>query len=124
MRDRVLVGLIVAGLVANIIGGAWMITQVAGFAEDLRDSSVAGCKRQNEVRSAERHGLRNDIRESVGEIAENKRIPPEFFPGIPPEQFEALIKQGIRQARENIAEDRRVIDGIPPADCEDAYPSN
>jgi hypothetical protein len=87
------------------------IFQVQSFQDELRDSAVAGCERQNEVRKAVRMQLTSEIRET-------RRIDySELFPTIPPTQIDRLISEGNEQARRQRA-------AIPDADCEALYPTD
>lgn len=79
------------------------------FSDELRDGLVASCERNgNPLREAVQKMLREQIRAS-------EQTPPSFFPNIPPEVFEALI-------RERIAANRQIIHQIAPVDCASLYP--
>jgi uncharacterized protein involved in exopolysaccharide biosynthesis len=85
------------------------IVQVNNFQDQLRDSAVAGCERQNEVREAVRDQLTDEIKES-------QRVDySTLFPNIPRAQLNALIKESNERTRERRA-------AIPDADCQAAYP--
>jgi hypothetical protein len=85
------------------------IVQVQTFQDQLRDSAVAGCERQNEVRQAVRAGL-------TSEIEQTRRIDySQLFPTIPPTQIDRLIQEGNERARRQRA-------ALPDADCESLYP--
>jgi hypothetical protein len=85
------------------------IAQVNNVQDKLRDSSVAGCERQNQVRQALRSQLTVEIRES--QTVDYSEI----FPDVPPATLNRLIEENIEQMKEQRA-------GIPDADCEAAYP--
>jgi hypothetical protein len=83
--------------------------QINTFQDSLRDSAVAGCERQNEVRKAVRDQLTDDIQES-------QRVDySTLFPSIPRAQLNQLIKESNERTRAQRA-------AIPDADCEAAYP--
>jgi hypothetical protein len=87
------------------------IFQMNNFQDQLRDSAVAGCERQNEVRRAVRMQL-------TSEIQQTRRIDySQLFPTIPPTQIDRLISEGNEQARRQRA-------ALPDADCEALYPSD
>jgi hypothetical protein len=87
------------------------IVQVQTFQDQLRDSAVAGCERQNEVRRAVRAQL-------TSEIEQTRRVDySQLFPTIPPTQIDRLISEGNEQARRQRA-------ALPDADCESLYPSD
>jgi uncharacterized protein YpmB len=123
MKDRGPIVILTIGLVVVAIGTAFSVSNVINAADAVRDAAVEGCERQNDVRKAQRHALHNDIAEALAGIEEDKNIPQEFFPDIPPDEFERLIEQGAREARENIREDRKVIEEeLQHVDCESKYP--
>jgi hypothetical protein len=74
----------------------------------LRDSAVSGCERQNEVRQALRQQFTLEIKES-------RDIPSEFFPAVPQQQLQELIRDGIERLREQRTR-------IPLVPCEELYP--
>jgi hypothetical protein len=84
------------------------IFQVDDFGDKLRDSAVSGCERQNEVRQALRQQFTLEIKES-------RDIPSEFFPAVPQQQLQELIRDGIERLREQRTR-------IPLVPCEELYP--
>jgi hypothetical protein len=87
------------------------IVQVNNFQDQLRDSAVGGCERQNEVRQAIRLQL-------TAEIKESQRVDySQIFPDVPPEQLDQLIRQSNQQTRRQRA-------ALPDADCEALYPTD
>jgi hypothetical protein len=85
------------------------IFQVSNFQENLRDATVGGCERQNEVREALRSQLTSEIRES--QAVDSRKI----FPNVPPEELQRLIRESNERLREQRAR-------IPDADCQAIYP--
>ena len=92
----------------------------------IRASQIAACQDLTGADSANRtaiiRAIRNQNRAQRSEIEENKRIPPEFFPNIPPAEFERLIRDGIRTARGTINENQETIAALigQPA-CQKRY---
>jgi hypothetical protein len=84
------------------------LINVENYQQDLRDATVSGCERQNEVRAALRDVLSDDI-------ANLRTIEPRLFPEITTAEFSLLREQRIQdmlESRENIGD----------ADCEAVYP--
>lgn len=84
------------------------VAQVKRFTVELRDSSVSGCKRQNEVRKALRTTLKEQIVSAQG-------TDPHLFPNIPPDEFQRLLAERITSLENQIK-------AIPNAPCERIYP--
>lgn len=92
--------------------------------EAVRAGQVENCKlvgdplREAVIAIAER-----DIASVKEEIEQSKHLPPEFFPNIPPDEFDRLQKQGRARDRARIKADEMVIADLAdtPA-CEDRYP--
>lgn len=73
----------------------------------IREAAVNGCERQNTVRQAVRQQLHD-------QNVNSRDLPPSFFPGIPADQFDELLRQGI-VARQS------TIEKLSDADCESEY---
>jgi hypothetical protein len=85
------------------------IAQVNNVQDKLRESAVAGCERQNDVREA----IRSQI---TAEIQESRHVDySEIFPDVPPAELYRLISESNDRLRDQRA-------NIPNADCEAAYP--
>jgi hypothetical protein len=89
---------------------AFTIWQVQAFGEDLRDGLIRSCERNG-----------NPLREAVidqleGEIEQSKIVDySEFFPSVPPERLDALIREENQRIR-------GYIEQIQPVDCPSLYP--
>lgn len=120
-----IVAWVIAGLALISTVLSWIVlANTNSFAEDLRDSAIRVCERQNEVRQAERQDSRQDIANDLEEIAQSKQTPREFFPNIPPAEFDRLIQLGITRARADIAEEEETIEILRDVDCANDFPAN
>ena len=81
--------------------------------EAIRISQIAACQDLTGAGSANRtaiiRAIRNQNRNQRSEIEENKRIPQQFFPNIPPAEFKRLIRDQIKTSRGVIKENKRTI---------------
>jgi hypothetical protein len=85
------------------------IEETQEFSDELRNGLVASCERNgNPLREAVQKMLREQIRSS-------EQTPQSFFPNIPPEVFEDLIRERVRA-------NRQIIHQIAPVDCAALYP--
>jgi hypothetical protein len=96
------------------------LEQVERFTENLRDSAVSGCVRQNKVRK-QQHVVQNILRAQLrDDIRQSQHLQPSDFPGFSTEEFERLLRRDIRQAREYR---RQLAEKLHLAPCQRAYPS-
>lgn len=83
--------------------------QTRAYQGSLRDASVDGCQRQNDVRAALRLSVRQQMQQT-------RSIRADQFPGFSPQDFHQLV-------RSQLAQDRSLLATIPNVNCELAYPS-
>lgn len=72
------------------------VQRIGVFSQDLRGAALTACERHNATRAVTRDILRDDVRA-------RRELPPSFFPGIPPADFERLIQRGERDAADQLA---------------------
>jgi hypothetical protein len=118
-RKRAVVGYIILAVAAII--STWMIVDVFQRFETeslnrdtaIRTSQIAACQVLTGAESANRVAILRAIRNQNTflrrENEDNKNIPPEFFPNIPPAEFEELIREGIRANKGAIKTNKETI---------------
>jgi hypothetical protein len=90
----------------------------------VRAGQVQNCKLVGDpLREAVIAGAERDIAFTEEEIMRSKELPPSFFPGIPPDEFERLSELGRKQDKARIKADEKIVRGLESLpSCEERYP--
>jgi hypothetical protein len=94
--------------------------------DQIRVSAIKNCQNANTVRKVIAGAFNAVITAQIegiqSEIQLSNSIPPSFFPSIPPDQYQQLLKQsnGERRATINTLQqaDKMVAAALGPTDCE------
>jgi hypothetical protein len=107
---------------------AWSVLEVHSIsderAEVVREGQIENCQIVAvplQKAAIDSLGTQNEVLRQ--EIEDNKNIPPEFFPNIPPKQFKQLLQREAESNRRTIEENKQTVaqlSGLPP--CEERYP--
>jgi hypothetical protein len=118
-RKRAVTGYVILA-VGAVISAGLLVDVFQKFEEEslnrdtaIRTSQVVACQDLTGAESANRvailRALRNQNTFLRREIQDNKQIPPEFFPNIPPKEFERLIREEIRSNKGTIKTNKATI---------------
>lgn len=73
------------------------------------------------MRKEERQDSQHEIEGLQADIVQQKAIPPELFPDIPPAEFQRLVQEEVDRMKDVIKDERQSIKELPKADCKQAY---